>query len=210
MGKAGFAHLLQNGERLQIYVRKDAVARERLRSLPAPRHRRHHRSRGLPVPDQDGRAERPRREADPSGEDAPLHAREMARPGGRRDPLPPALPGSDRQSRSAEGLCGARQTHRLVPPPARRARLHRSGNAHDAAALRRRGGPSLHHPPQHARHGSLPAHRAGALPQAPGRRGHGARLRDQPEFPQRGRLDTAQPRVHHARVLPGLHGLPRA
>jgi lysyl-tRNA synthetase class 2 len=25
MGKAGFAHLLQNGERLQIYVRKDAV-----------------------------------------------------------------------------------------------------------------------------------------------------------------------------------------
>ena len=26
MGKAGFAHLLQNGERLQIYVRKDAVS----------------------------------------------------------------------------------------------------------------------------------------------------------------------------------------
>jgi lysyl-tRNA synthetase class 2 len=26
MGKAGFAHLLQNGERLQIYVKKDAVA----------------------------------------------------------------------------------------------------------------------------------------------------------------------------------------
>jgi lysyl-tRNA synthetase class 2 len=26
MGKAGFAHLLQNGERLQIYVRKDSVA----------------------------------------------------------------------------------------------------------------------------------------------------------------------------------------
>ena len=25
MGKAGFAHLLQNGDRLQIYVRKDAV-----------------------------------------------------------------------------------------------------------------------------------------------------------------------------------------
>src|SRR5580658_7289514 len=25
MGKAGFAHLLQNGERLQIYIRKDAV-----------------------------------------------------------------------------------------------------------------------------------------------------------------------------------------
>src|ERR1700694_2384354 len=25
MGKAGFAHVLQNGERMQIYVRKDAV-----------------------------------------------------------------------------------------------------------------------------------------------------------------------------------------
>jgi lysyl-tRNA synthetase class 2 len=28
MGKAGFAHLLQNGERLQIYVRKDAVGEQ--------------------------------------------------------------------------------------------------------------------------------------------------------------------------------------
>ena len=26
MGKAGFAHLMQNGEQLQIYVRKDAVS----------------------------------------------------------------------------------------------------------------------------------------------------------------------------------------
>ena len=26
MGKAGFVHLMQNGERLQIYVRKDAVS----------------------------------------------------------------------------------------------------------------------------------------------------------------------------------------
>ena len=33
MGKAGFAHLSQNGERLQIYVRKDAVRREGLRAL---------------------------------------------------------------------------------------------------------------------------------------------------------------------------------
>jgi lysyl-tRNA synthetase class 2 len=28
MGKAGFAHLLQNGERLQIYIRKDAVSEQ--------------------------------------------------------------------------------------------------------------------------------------------------------------------------------------
>ena len=32
MGKAGFAHLQQNGERLQIYVKKDAVGEQRFRS----------------------------------------------------------------------------------------------------------------------------------------------------------------------------------
>ena len=29
-----------------------------------------------------------------------------------------------------------------------------------------------------------------------------ARVRDQPQFPQRGRVDAAQPRVHHARAVP--------
>ena len=43
MGKAGFAHLVQNGERLQVYIKKDAVAAERLRALPAAGHRRHRR-----------------------------------------------------------------------------------------------------------------------------------------------------------------------
>ena len=33
MGKAGFLHLLQNGEKLQIYVRKDAVSETRLQTL---------------------------------------------------------------------------------------------------------------------------------------------------------------------------------
>ena len=32
MGKAGFAHLQQNGERLQIYVKKDAVGERDFRS----------------------------------------------------------------------------------------------------------------------------------------------------------------------------------
>ena len=51
---------------------------------------------------------------------------------------------------------------------------------------------------------------AGALPEAAARRRVGARLRDQPEFPQRGDRHLAQPRVHDDRVLPGvrrLHGL---
>ncbi len=33
MGKAGFAHLMQNGEKLQVYVKKDAVSGHRLPTL---------------------------------------------------------------------------------------------------------------------------------------------------------------------------------
>ena len=55
----------------------------------------------------------------------------------------------------------------------------------------------------------VPAHRARAVPQAPGGRRLRARLRDQPQLPQRGPVDAAQPRVHDARALPGLCRLPR-
>ena len=54
----------------------------------------------------------------------------------------------------------------------------------------------------------LPAHRARALPQAPHGRRPRARLRDQPELPERRHLHAAQSRVHDARVLRGLRGLP--
>ena len=54
---------------------------------------------------------------------------------------------------------------------------------------------------------ALPADRAGAVPQAAGRRRHRAGLRDRPELPQRGRRRHPQPRVHHARGLPGLRRL---
>ena len=62
--------------------------------------------------------------------------------------------------------------------------------------------------PQRPRHEAVPPHRAGAVPEAPHRRRHGARVRDQPQLPQRRRLDAAQPRVHDARVLPGLRRVP--
>ena len=55
---------------------------------------------------------------------------------------------------------------------------------------------------------ALPAHRAGAVPQAARRRRPREGVRDQPQLPQRGHLDAAQPRVHDARVLRGLPGLP--
>ena len=67
----------------------------------------------------------------------------------------------------------------------------------------------LRDPPQRARHPALPAHRARAPPQAPGGGRLRPRLRDRPHLPERGRLDPAQPRVHDARVLPGVRRLRR-
>ena len=58
-------------------------------------------------------------------------------------------------------------------------------------------------------HRPLPAHRAGALPEAAHRGRARTGLRDQPQLPQRGALDAAQSGIHHAGVLPGLHRLPR-
>ena len=48
----------------------------------------------------------------------------------------------------------------------------------------------------------------GALPQAGGRRRPGAGVRGQSQLPQRRRRPHALARVHDARVLPGLRGLP--
>ena len=63
--------------------------------------------------------------------------------------------------------------------------------------------------PQRARHGPLPAHRPRALPEAARGGRLRARVRDQPQLPQRGHLDAAQPRVHDARVLPGVRATTR-
>ena len=51
--------------------------------------------------------------------------------------------------------------------------------------------------------------RARAVPEAAGGRRPRPRLRDQPQLPERGHLDPAQPRVHDARVLSGVRGLQR-
>ena len=76
-----------------------------------------------------------------------------------------------------------------------------AGGAHRAA---------VHHAPQRARHGPLPAHRAGAVPEAADRRRAREGVRDQPQLPQRGDLDAAQPRVHDDGVLRGVRRLPGA
>ena len=78
-----------------------------------------------------------------------------------------------------------------------------------AAALRRRDGAPVHHPPQRARPRPLPADRHRAVPQAPDRRRPRAGLRAGQGLPQRGRRLQAQPRVHDARVVRGLRRLHR-
>ena len=69
-------------------------------------------------------------------------------------------------------------------------------------------GAALRDPSQRAGHAAVPAHRPGAVSEAPGGRRLREGLRDQPQLPQRGAVHPAQPRVHDAGVLPGLCRLP--
>ena len=81
------------------------------------------------------------------------------------------------------------------------ARLSRGRDADDAADRRRGAGAALQDASQRARHGSVPANRARAVPEAADGWRPRARLRDQPELPERGHLHPAQPRVHDDGVL---------
>ena len=103
---------------------------------------------------------------------------------------------------------GALADHPGDPRVLRRARLSRSGNADDAADPGRRGGAAVRHASQRARHAAVPAHRAGAVSEAAGGRRLREGVRDQSQLPQRRHLDAPQSRVHDARVLRGLSGLP--
>ncbi len=104
---------------------------------------------------------------------------------------------------------GPHRDHRRAPPASHRAQVPRgrgSGAADDPGGS---DGAALRHPPQRARPGHVPAHRARAPPQAAHRRRPRPRLRDRARVPQRRRGHDAQPGVHDARGLPGLRRLPR-
>ena len=85
--------------------------------------------------------------------------------------------------------------------------LHRGRDAGAAPRGRRRTCPAVRHPPQHARHAAVPAHRAGAAPQAADRRRHGAGVRDRSDLPQRGHLHAPQSRVHDDGAVSGVRRL---
>jgi hypothetical protein len=124
--------------------------------------------------------------------------------------VPPALRRPDHERGIPLYLRGP-QPHGAVDPQLHdRPRLPRGRDADDAPHPGRRLGQALRHPPQRARHAAVPAHRARALPQAPG----GGRLREglrgQPQLPQRRPLAAPQPRIHDDGVLRGVRELPHA
>ena len=93
-----------DASRIQVYVRQDSLSEREYQLSQAARLRRSDRRRRAPVPHQDQRAvdlgDQPR----VPRQVLPAAAREVARPAGCRDALPPALPRSDRQPRRAPGV----------------------------------------------------------------------------------------------------------
>ena len=186
-GKAGFLKIQDRGQHLQVYARRDVLGEEAFAALSRARRRRHRRRRGPPVPDADARADARRRRAPTAGEVAASAAREVARPAGRRGALPTALRRPDRQS----GRRGASFETRTAVIRYLRDFLAARGFLEVETPMMQpiSGGARrapVRHASQHARPRSLPAHLARALPEAAGGRRPRARLRAQPQLPQRG------------------------
>src|SRR5574338_55133 len=145
--------------------------------------------------------------------DPPAHqepapaAGQVPRPHRPGNQIPQALRRSHHERRVALHLRGAQPPGPVHQQLHDKPRLPGSRNADDAPRPRRRRGQALHDPPQCAGHGTVPAHRARALPEAVG----GGRLREglrgQSQLPQRGHQHPPQPRIHHDGVLRGLREL---
>ena len=146
---------------------------------------------------------------DVAGQEPSSAARQVPRARGRRAPLPPSRAGPDGQPGGPGAVRKAGAGGERDSRVARRAGVPRGRDPGAPAALRRRAGAPLHHPPQRARPRPLPADRHRALPEAVRGRGHRAGLRAGQGLSQRGHLVEAQPRVHDARVVRGLRRLRR-
>ena len=209
MGKACFATLQDMSGRIQLYVTTTATGRRDARGVQAlgpGRHRRRRRAR----------SSRPRRAS------SRCRRRSCGCSPKSLRPLPEKFHGlTDQEQRYRQRYVDlitnprvARRVRQALadrpgdPRVLRGARLPRSRDADDAADPGRRGGAAVRDAPQRARHGALPAHRAGALPQAPRRRRLEKVFEINRNFRNEGISHAAQSRVHDARVLRGLPGLP--
>ena len=184
-------------------------ARRGLRGTALAGHRRHRRHRGNRLRVEARRAVDPCRGLGAALEEPAAAAREVPRPGGRRDPLPAPRARPDGERGDPRALPEESAHHRRGEALVRRPRLRRGRDARAPAPLRRGAGPAVHDAPQRPRPRPLSADRDRALPEAPGGRRHREGLRARQGLPQRGHLAQAQPRVHDARVVRGLRGLQR-
>ena len=180
-----------------------------LRRLQGLGHRRHRRRRGQPDPDPHRGTVGQGRRPSPADQVAAPAAGQVAWPVRRRAALSPALRGPDRHAGSAGRVHQALAHHPCDPRVAGCPAFPGSRDADDALHPRRRCGQAVHHAPQRAGPGPVPARGTGVVPEAPGRRRTGARLRDQPQLPQRRCQHAAQPRVHDARAVRGLRHVHR-
>ena len=123
-------------------------------------------ARGELIKTQDRRAVGRRRRAPAAREVAAAAAGEVARHHGCRDEAAAALRRSHHERRDARGVSAPQRADPLHPQLPRRARFHRGRDADDAADPGRRDGAAVRDASQRARRDALPAHRAGALPEA--------------------------------------------
>ena len=164
--------------------------------------------RGGPHPDR--RTFGPRCGLGTAGRSAPSISRQMAWHNRHRHALPPALRRHvGQRTQSREVLLARSRAVSAVRRFLEDQGLCRGRNACFPYRPRRRDGQAICHPPQCPRYGPLPAHRARTAPEATGRGRNGEGVRNRPCVPQRRPFPPPQPRVHHARAVPGVRRLPR-
>ena len=209
MGKAGFAHLQQNGERLQIYVKKDAVGERDFQLFKM-----------LDIGDivgVEGYLFRTR-----TGE-LSVHAEKLEFLSKTLLSMPEKWHGLE----DVETRYRQRYLDLIANPEVRKVFVTR---ARIVSSLRRqleaRGFIEVETPMMQPLYGGAAARpfvthhntldidlylriAPELVSEAPGGGRAGAGLRNQPQFPQRRPFHAPQSRVHHAGVLPGVHGLPR-
>jgi hypothetical protein len=199
MGKAGFLHLMQAGEKLQVYIRKDGVSETESKLYEM-----------LDTGDiigVEGYLFRTR-----TGE-LSVHAEKLTFLSKILLALPEKFHGledvevryrqryldlianpDDRESRVAEGFRDAREDHCVAAEATRTARLHRGRDADDAASLRGRDRSPVRHASQYAqyaRYGFVFADRAGALFEAADRGRARSGVRNQSQLSERGDFDES-------------------
>ena len=208
MGKASFATLQDATSRIQLYVTRDAIGEEAYADFKKMDLGDILGAEGTLMKTKTGELSVKVDEAAPADQEPASAARQVPRHGRPGAEVSPALRRPDHRRSRPHAL---RRPQPRRQRPARihgRQRLPRSRDADAAPHPRRRQCQALQDAPQRARPGDVPAHRARAVPEAPDRRRLRARVRDQPELPQRRHLGAAQPRVHDDGVLRGLLELP--